>query len=93
MPSIATGDTERQTPVVNPRFEIDATLIDPARIRSSGADLYLLGDGRLRGTLQYPDITADLYVDRGSVRLPGANLRIEQGGSVELRYASSSVDT
>jgi hypothetical protein len=52
----------------------------------------LLGNGNLRGSLQYPNLTASLFVDHGSVRLPGGNVRLEQGGTVALRYLASPVD-
>ena len=76
---------------INPRFGIDVSLSSPAHLQSSTANLYLLGTGSLNGSLQYPRLNSSLYVDKGTVRLPAALLRIDQGGTVQVNYQNTRV--
>jgi len=85
--SSVTSPTNEYT--IDPRFDLKLTLIDPSHIQSSTANLYLLGDGILQGTLLFPKATASLYVDKGSIRLPASLLRLDQGGTVSIDYQST----
>ena len=71
---------------INPRLNVNMALSSPARFQSSTANLYLLGNGTLNGSLQYPRLSSSLYVDKGTVRLPASILRIDQGGTVQVSY-------
>ncbi len=71
---------------IDPEFNVDLRLSDPARLRSSTADMYLSGSGKLSGRIQRPKATADLVVEKGTVRLPASLLRLEQGGTVNFTY-------
>jgi hypothetical protein len=90
---LADAPTTLRVPLVNPRFDLNVQLSDPARLRSTGADLYLLGQAVLTGSLALPDLQADLFLDRGSIRLPLARITLEQGGTVEVRYTQGQFDT
>ena len=70
---------------VNPVFDIDLAL-DPSRVRASTAQLTVSGGGHLGGSLQKPDMTADMNLINGSIRLPGAKVNLDPGGTMKLTY-------
>lgn len=86
LPSLETQTREVSNPVVNPRFDLRVALGTPAHLRSSTADLYLVGGGNVSGSLAAPAVDADLSVDHGSIRLPASLVRLDPGGSLALRY-------
>jgi hypothetical protein len=65
---------------------------DPARIRTTAAELSVLGDGTLGGSLASPDLRAALQVEGGTLALPGGRVRLEQGGTVDVAFASGTSD-
>jgi len=75
-----------EPPTVNPRFDVQINLAEPANLRSATAELYILGGGKLQGSLSNPFVLADMLVERGSVRLPGGLVRLEQGGDAKFVY-------
>jgi hypothetical protein len=72
--------------VIDPEFNVRLDLSEPGRLRSSTADMYLSGSGSLFGSLQKPKADASLVVEKGTIRLPAALLRLDQGGSVKATY-------
>ncbi len=74
---------------INPRLDLKLALSDPARLQSSTANMFLLGEGSLQGSLQFPNANASLYVDHGTIRLPAALLRLDQGGTVQVAYKNT----
>ena len=84
----APATTNPEERAIDPTFNISLNLDDPARLRSSTADMMMLGTGNLQGSLQYPIVETDLSVEKGTVRLPAALLRIDQGGSVKVTYGT-----
>jgi hypothetical protein len=80
-------------PLIDPRFNVNGRLSTPAHMRSSAADLFLLGGGAIQGSLSQPRVGADLTVDRGTIRLPGSRVRIEPGGTLELDYRVTPSET
>lgn len=72
--------------VIDPRFNVKLALADTATVRSSLARLRIIGDGSLSGSLSAPTLNSDLTVMGGSVNLPNAQVRVEPGGTVRLRY-------
>jgi len=79
-------------PRINPTFDLKANLTTPARLRSTAADLTLTGSGSLTGSLALPNARADLEVERGTIRLPGGTVRLEQGGAVAVSYRTTPTD-
>ena len=73
---------------IDPTFNVSLTMENPTRLRSSTADMMMLGKGTLQGSLQSPKVEADLNVEKGSIRLPASLLRIEQGGTVKVAYGT-----
>ncbi len=90
LPASASG---AETPLIDPRFAVKVSLAGTSRVRSSTADIYLLGSGSLDGTLRHPKVESSLYLDRGTIRLPAALVRLDQGGTVSFSYNSSTVGT
>lgn len=76
-------------PGIDPMFNLRVGLGNPARLRSSTADLMISGDGTIQGSLTKPNLNFDMSVERGTIRLPAATVRIEQGGTVDISYAST----
>ncbi|AIE85174.1 translocation/assembly module TamB domain-containing protein [Fimbriimonas ginsengisoli] len=72
---------------VDPNFDLRLTLADAARLRTTAADLTVLGGGRVTGSLSSPIVRSTLEVETGSIQLPAAKVRLEQGGTVALNYA------
>lgn len=93
LPTFPENTGENSPPAINPRFDMRVTLADPARLRTTAAELYVLGDGRIEGSLANPEIRAQLEVDRGTLALPGGRVRLEQGGTVDVQVSSSGRDT
>jgi len=75
-----------EPPTVNPKFDIRIDLAEAANLRSATAELYILGGGKLQGSLSNPFVLADMLVERGSIRLPGGLVRLEQGGDAKFVY-------
>ncbi|RYG30656.1 hypothetical protein EON81_24505, partial [bacterium] len=71
---------------VDPSFDLRVRLTDPAHVKSATADLNLLGGGRIGGKLSALDITSRLNVEKGSIRLPGSNVILEQGGTIDVAF-------
>lgn len=86
IPTIVGGSGQPTTPLINPSFDLRVSLGEPARIRTTAATLSVLGGGRLTGTLQSPSIRSSLQVEDGSITLPAATVRVEQGGTVSFNY-------
>lgn len=72
--------------LIDPHFNVQLALADTATVRSSLARLRIIGDGSLTGSLSAPTLNSDLTVMGGSVNLPNAQVRVEPGGTVRLRY-------
>lgn len=73
---------------VNPAFDIDLGL-DSARVRSGSAQFGVIGGGHLGGSLARPDLQADMTLLNGSLRLPGAKVNLEPGGTMRLAYQTN----
>ena len=94
--SLASGDvvtralpTDTFKPVevaINPIFNVGLTITEPMELRSSNAELYLIGTGTLLGSLKDPKVDASMVVERGSIRLPASVLRLDQGGTIKVSY-------
>lgn len=93
LPTFPESDGPGEPPAINPRFDMRITLMDAARMRTTAAELFVLGDGRIEGTLANPDIRAQLEVDRGTLSLPGGRVRLEQGGTVDVQFTSTPTDS
>lgn len=83
----ATGDGS--TLAIDPRFNLQFSVPNPARIRTTAAELYLTGDGTVNGLLSSPDLKSALQVEKGTLTLPGGRIRLEQGGSVDVALQPS----
>jgi len=86
IPTIVGGSGQPTTALINPTFDLRVTLGEPARIRTTAATLSVLGGGRLTGTLESPSVKSSLQVEDGSITLPAATVRVEQGGTVSFNY-------
>ncbi len=93
VPALQAQESQPSAPPVNPTFDVALGVTNPAHVRSSAADLYVLGNGRIQGTLNQPEITAAMSVDRGTVRLPASIVRVEPGGTVTVDYREQSGQT
>jgi hypothetical protein len=93
LPTFPESDGPGEPPAINPRFDMRVTLVDAARLRTTAAELFVLGDGRIEGSLASPDVRAQLEVDRGTLALPGGRVRLEQGGTVNVQFTSTGIDS
>ncbi|CAN5378208.1 hypothetical protein BH11ARM2_BH11ARM2_02990 [soil metagenome] len=76
--------------LVDPKFDLRIALANPARVRSATADLQLLGGGKITGQLSALDVNSRLSVEKGTIRLPGGLVRLEQGGTIDVTYDGRS---
>jgi hypothetical protein len=65
---------------VDPRFNVNLRLSNPATVKTSGAVVTLAGGARLNGSLSNPDFRAGLSVQKGTLQLPGGKVLLTQGG-------------
>lgn len=86
VPQIQTTAGAAEAPIIDPTFDLAMSLSSPAKVHSSGADLTIVGGGSLQGSLSKPNASADFSVQSGNIRLPGGNVRVDQGGTVEFAY-------
>lgn len=89
VPSEFASSPGGEIPLINPRFDSIALQLDgPARVRTSTSDITLTGGGVIAGTLQYPNVTADLTVQKGVFRLPSNRVELESGGTLAFSYST-----
>ncbi|MBX7134529.1 MAG: translocation/assembly module TamB domain-containing protein [Fimbriimonadaceae bacterium] len=89
IPSEFASSPGGEIPLINPRFDSIALRLDgPARVRTSTSDITLTGGGTIAGTLQYPNLTADLTVEKGIFRLPSNRVELESGGTLAFSYST-----
>lgn len=86
VPTVVGVTGEPSVPAIDPSFDLRMTLASPARIRTTAADLSVLGGGRLTGSLSEPTVRANLQVEKGAITLPASTVRLEQGGTVTFNY-------
>jgi hypothetical protein len=86
LPSVETGPGSSAVLLFDPSFDLTFALAEAGRFRTATADLYLTGDGSLKGPLSNPVAHADFVTDRGSIRLPGGVVRIQKGGQISFAY-------
>lgn len=89
-PGQGIGQFELQHPIIDPAFDITLNIGDIARVKTSTASLDLTGSGRLTGSLSYPNLTANLNVESGTLKLPTARVAIQPDGTLKLLYQVTS---
>lgn len=93
LPSFQESTGEKQPPSINPTFDIQFQLADAARVRTTAAELYLGGSGKVGGNLAEPDVHAALLLEKGTLALPGGRVRLEQGGTVDVSFTANPRET
>jgi len=88
IPTFAANQGTPEAPPIDPTFDVHVDLKDPARLRTSTADLTVLGSGDLGGSLAAPAIHGTLTTEKGTVRLPASTIRLEPDGQVNIKYES-----
>jgi hypothetical protein len=88
LPDAELGTATGGTFPINPRFDLKATLQNPAKVTTSAAELSVIGSGTLKGSLTRPQAEGELEALGGSIRLPTARVRIEPGGTAKVSYAA-----
>lgn len=86
LPAFDVATATAPTFLVDPEFNVKLALENTARINTSLAKLRMVGDGSLTGSLSEPSLSSNLTVLGGTIGLPNATVRIEPGGTVQLRY-------
>jgi hypothetical protein len=85
-PSEFPQSSEGQAPAINPRFQVALSLAGGARLSSSATEVFVDGSGSLGGSLTRPSASMDLNVERGTIQLPNAKIRVEPGGTMQFGY-------
>ncbi len=93
MPGFETKPELPSAPLINPSFNLSVLLGDTAHVAASTADMYVTGGGKVGGTLTQPQLTANLDVQKGQLKLPASTIRLEDGGTVVLNYQATRTDT
>lgn|GEM_PF-1921446 len=86
IPAIDAAGKPSDPPLIDPRFNVNVNLANPARLRAATADLSILGTVGINGKFTAPMVASVLTVEKGAIRLPGGLIRIGQGGSVRFDY-------
>lgn len=86
LPGKAIEQTGNAEYPVDPSFDVALSIADSARVRTSTANLNLLGNGKLQGTLSHPNLTAAMVVSSGTLRLPTARVIVQPDGTLNLLY-------
>jgi hypothetical protein len=89
IPTFRAGSESATPPGINPSFNLMASLDGPAHIKSATAEVNLTGSGTLKGTLSDPAAKSTLFVDSGTVHLPGGTVRLVPGGTLNFAYLRS----
>ena len=93
VPTLPASTGESTAYQIDPLFNIEAALTDPAAIHEGRtADLSLTGDTSLKGSLSDPRVDANLVVDHGTILLPGGTVRLDQGGTINFNYRKPLAD-
>lgn len=77
--------------IINPSFNLDTILTGLATLETSTGNFGLSGGARIRGSLEAPDISSDVVVEKGSINLPNAKITLEPGGNIALTYRSNTL--
>lgn len=88
-----TATPQTREPIIDPTFDVALTVAEHARLRSATTDLYMSGTGSLKGSLHDPKLDVGIIVEKGSLRLPAAVLRLEPGGTVTFNYGIQAPTT
>ena len=86
VPAIDASGKASEPPIIDPRFNVNVNLANPARLRAATADLSILGTVGINGRFTAPMVASVLTVEKGAIRLPGGLIRVGQGGSVRFDY-------
>ena len=86
LPTLAESSGESGAILLDPSFDLTVALAQAGRFSTATADIYLTGDLALKGKLSDPVATAELVTDRGQIRLPGGNVRVDKGGQISFAY-------
>ncbi|MCE7899426.1 MAG: hypothetical protein DYH07_04985 [Armatimonadetes bacterium ATM1] len=81
-------EPSRKPYAIDPRFDLGLTL-SPAEISNGPLQAVVTGSGRLGGTLNDPRATMTFAVQGGEIELPTGRIRLEDGGTVHLRYTGT----
>lgn len=95
MPAVFPVAAVGAPPRINPRFSIAYVVGSadaPASVKAVTASFGLHGSGSITGTLTAPVASASFLVDSGTIRLPNARVRIEEGGSVRFLYRGRELE-
>lgn len=95
MPAVFPIAAAGAPPPINPRFSIAYVVgseAAPASVKAVTASFGLHGSGSITGNLTAPIANASFIVDSGTIRLPNARVRIEEGGSVRFLYRGRELE-
>ncbi|MBL1150202.1 MAG: hypothetical protein HND42_08350 [Armatimonadetes bacterium] len=81
-------EPSRKPYAIDPKFDLGLTL-SPAEISNGPLQAVVTGSGRLGGTLNDPRATMTFAVQGGEIELPTGRIRLEDGGTVHLRYTGT----
>lgn len=78
--------------LINPQFAISldvGSAEEPAKVAASNGQFEVQGQSRLQGSLDAPTLTANLQVQRGSLKLPAGRIALESGGMARFLYTAT----
>lgn len=89
------GGTYEEPKPNAPRLAIDfvaGTASNPADVSVANAAFALYGRGRIEGTTDQPNATANMTLSSGVIRLPNARVTMDEGGALRFLYRSGRPD-
>lgn len=78
-------------PPVDPRFDLEFASANPISIRTVSATMIAQASGSLKGSLLRPQAEGTFFVDGGSLRLPNARIKLDEGGLVNFQMRTNAL--
>ncbi|MBL8060360.1 MAG: hypothetical protein JNK63_06550 [Chthonomonas sp.] len=89
LPTFAQAETAAAPPV-DPRFDLEFATANPLSIRTISANLIANASGSMKGSLTRPQAEGTFFVDGGTLRLPNARIKLDDGGLVSFSMRTST---
>jgi hypothetical protein len=92
IPTLVPQEGDNRPVVFNPAFDLKYSLTEPATIKSSLAQLSVNGGGQMTGKLSTLDANGRLVIEKGSLSLPGAKVKLVPDGTLDFSYKATNVE-
>ena len=92
IPTLIPQTSEGTTPSFSPNLNLTFTLLNPAEIKTSALEVWIKGNTTIKGSLSAINADGTFLLDRGSLALPGAKVKLVPDGQMKLSYRGDSFE-